>query len=643
MPEQILAGRYRLVRQLGEGGMGQVWEARDEVLGRLVAVKVISLLSGGGSRGGEARARFLREARITAALQHLNIVTVHDLGETESEDGTTPFLVMELLRGEGLDAVMRRHPIALRDVARWGTQMCDALAEAHAAGILHRDIKPANIVISASGTVKVLDFGIARAADPSVTGGRLTQTGFIVGTPQYMAPEQARGFPEQRSDLYALGCVLFEMITGRLPFRAADTVSYLSAHLTQEPPAPSSVAAGIPSAWDEVVLTLLRKDPGQRYASAAAVSGALQRLGRGSGNTPTAVDHAETAGQDGARARPAEGSSPSPLPAAQASTTQGWRERSPEDLRPDPSGELNPSHRITITAEKKAVAVAFCPGRDRVVFALNDGTVVVADFLGREQFRLVHRSRWSEGANVAVSPDGTRLATVRTRDKSLRIWDAVTGSEVLRFDHEARAHRLVFSPDGNQIATVGGNWVRLWDARTGELLVKTRGRSRSTFEVAFSPDGRRLAVAGGEKVSIVDVASGGRLLDIAVEDAKVSLGGVAFSPDGNRLAVPVLIAKAATTGLYIVDSFSGSKLVEIPFGVSSVPYARLAFSPRGNWIAASPGRHALVWDADTGKLLLRATHSKFVHDMAFSPDGAMIATAAADRTVQIWNIARVPS
>lgn len=243
--------------------MGQVWEARDEVLGRLVAVKVISMLAGGGSRGGEARARFLREARITAALQHLNIVTIHDLGETESDDGVAPFLVMELLRGEGLDAVMRRRRISLRDAARWGAEMCDGLAEAHAAGILHRDIKPANVVVTASGTVKILDFGIARAADPSVGDRRLTQTGFIVGTPQYMAPEQARGHAEQSSDLYALGCVLFEMITGRLPFRAPDTMSHLAAHLTQEPPAPSSVAEGIPPIWDEVVLTLLEKDPGR--------------------------------------------------------------------------------------------------------------------------------------------------------------------------------------------------------------------------------------------------------------------------------------------------------------------------------------------------------------------------------------------
>lgn len=278
MRDQLLGGRYRLVRQLGEGAMGQVWEAQDETLSRPVAVKVISLLAGGGNRGNEARARFRREALITARLQHPNIVTIHDLGETGTGDNKAPFLVMELIRGEGLDAMLRRGAVPLPDAARWGAQICDALAAAHDMGVMHRDIKPSNILITPSGLVKVLDFGIARAADPYATADRLTQTGFIVGTPPYMAPEQARGFPEPRSDLYALGCLLFELITGRLPFQAPDTVGYLLAHLTQEPPTPSSLSTGIPSAWDDILLTLLDKDPDRRYPNAADLSRALRQL-----------------------------------------------------------------------------------------------------------------------------------------------------------------------------------------------------------------------------------------------------------------------------------------------------------------------------------------------------------------------------
>ncbi|MFJ9864240.1 serine/threonine-protein kinase [Streptomyces sp. NPDC101165] len=336
--DQLLGDRYRLVRQLGEGGMGQVWEAQDETLGRNVAVKVISLLAGGGSRGDEARARFLREARITAQLQHPNIVTIHDLGQTSAGNERVPFLVMELVRGEGLDTMLRRGVVTLADVARWGALISDALAEAHASGIMHRDIKPSNILVTPSGTVKVLDFGIARAADPYATADRLTQTGFIVGTPPYMAPEQARGFPEPRSDLYALGCLLFELITGRLPFQAPDTVGYLSAHLTQEPPTPSSVSTGVPSAWDDLVLRLLEKDPAQRYPNATDLSQALRHLDR------TAEPAGGAAPPVGGATEPPSMAATIPLPPVAAT-----RRASSVPPRPDTASMPTPARRGRVT------------------------------------------------------------------------------------------------------------------------------------------------------------------------------------------------------------------------------------------------------------------------------------------------------
>ncbi|MFI5659984.1 PQQ-binding-like beta-propeller repeat protein [Streptomyces sp. NPDC051684] len=294
MVDRILADRYRLVRPLGQGGMGEVWEARDEILGRPVAVKVISMLAGGGSTADEARARFLREARITAALQHPHIVTVHDVGTAVTPEGSTPFLVMELLRGEGLEAAVRRGPVGGAQAARWGGQICEALAEAHAAGVLHRDIKPANLFVTPSDRIKVLDFGIARAADASATDGRLTRTGLVIGTAAYMAPEQARGYPEQSSDLYAMGCVLFELRTGRLPFTAPDTLGFLTAHLNDAPPVPSSLAPDLSPAWDSLILRLLAKDPGDRYGSAIELGDALRELEeRAAPATPVPAPRAE--------------------------------------------------------------------------------------------------------------------------------------------------------------------------------------------------------------------------------------------------------------------------------------------------------------------------------------------------------------
>ncbi|WP_236242712.1 WD40 repeat domain-containing serine/threonine protein kinase [Streptomyces sp. CC228A] len=605
---------------MGAGGMGQVWEARDETLQRPVAVKVVSLLAGGGSRGDEARARFLREARITAALQHPYIVTVHDLGEAQAEDGRTPFLVMELLRGEGLEVALRRGPVAQEAAARWGAQVADALAQAHAAGVLHRDVKPANILITAAGTVKVLDFGIARAADSSAGGGRLTRTGFIVGTPQYMALEQARGYPEARSDLYALGCVLFEMLTGRLPFDAPDAMGHLTAHLTQEPPAPGSLAPAVAPAWDELVLTLLSKEPERRFGSATEVAAALRRLERGMAYTPTRVSP------------PASPASPprTAVPAPPRPATAATPRPATQSAGPRPRG-------ATLTADRGVTAVAFCCGGDRVAYAMDNGTVVVTDLAGRQRYEITHRAGWRETARLAASPDGTLLATVRRPDKALRLWDAATGAGVLAIEHAEKAHHLVFGQGAARIASAGGDRVQIWDTRTGRLVLSARGRAAGPRDAAFSPDGTRLAVGAPRSVSVLDATDGRPLVDIPLDKAMVAPGAMAFSPDGARLAVPVLLQRPSISqGAAVVDSYTGRRLLTLHLDEALDTRVRVAFSPLGDRIATSGGRRACLWDARSGALLLQVpSPATSVHDAAFSPDGTMLATADADRTVRV--------
>jgi serine/threonine protein kinase len=616
-------GRYRLVRRLGEGGMGQVWEGNDETLGRPVAVKLISVLAGGGSRGEEMRARFLREARITAALQHPNIVTLHDLGEAEAEGGTTPFLVMERLRGEGLDGVLRRGPVTLTAAVRWGTQICDALGEAHVNGILHRDIKPANIVITTSGLVKVLDFGIARAADPSATDDRLTQTGFMVGTPQYMAPEQARGKPEPRSDLYALGCVLFEMITGRLPFLGSDALSYLSAHLMEEPPMPSSVAPGIPGEWDSAVLRLLRKEPAERYRSASAVARELRRLKRGEGLEP-----ARSAGY---------------------TSTVVSGTASPDTRLTQSPGQFRATHMRTVTIGQAVVDVAFSPEGDRLLLTLGRETVLMTDLAGREQLRLELPRHPSGGgqAAAAISPKGACLVTVSPDNKTLCSWDVSNGSELWRAVERLAIGKPTFSPDGTVLATANAdNTIRLRDPSTGEVLTELRTEGGGLPCAAFSPDGNLLATTVSiDEVALFRTVRGDERAVLQIQPSRAGwVTSVAFSPDGSRLATshsPLLDGYRGDT--YVWSTSTGTRMLRVGCGKALRTGARrwpgnhVAFSKRGDVFATAEGDStARLWAANTGEELLAITHDKEVNGVALSRDGGLLATASQDGTVQLW-------
>src|SRR6185312_6245147 len=261
----VLGGRYTLLAVLGTGGMATVWRARDETLGREVAVKVL------GPRHAadpEFLARFEREARHAAAVSHPRLVTVFDCGV----EGDTPFIVMELVAGRTLRQVLDEAGILPpgRAVAI-AAAVCEGLEAAHAAGLVHRDITPANIVLN-GGEVKVLDFGIARADGTRAA----TAAGMVLGTVAYLSPEQASGRPaDPRSDLYSLGCVLFEMLTGRPPFTADSAVGLAYRQVHDDPGLPSAWRPGLPASLDQVIARLLAKDPSSRPPTAAAARAAL--------------------------------------------------------------------------------------------------------------------------------------------------------------------------------------------------------------------------------------------------------------------------------------------------------------------------------------------------------------------------------
>jgi serine/threonine-protein kinase len=256
-----LPSRYATPELIAYGGMGEVYRATDETLGRTVAVKVLSERY---ARNEEFHARFVREARTAASLSgEANVIVIHDVGESGDD---LPFIVMEYVPGGTVADRLRAGRVAPEQSLLWLEQTADALDRAHARGIVHRDVKPANLLVAEDGTIRVSDFGIARAAGDDT----LTAAGSVLGSSGYMAPEQARGEPSTpASDRYALACVAFELLTGRRPFERDNPTVEATAHATEAPPSPREVDPSLPAALDAVFARGLAKRPGERYASCA--------------------------------------------------------------------------------------------------------------------------------------------------------------------------------------------------------------------------------------------------------------------------------------------------------------------------------------------------------------------------------------
>jgi serine/threonine protein kinase len=271
-------GRYRIARLLGEGGMGRVYLAIQPAIGSRVAIKILAEAC---ARNPDLLDRFFAEARAVNLIHHENIVSVLDMAQLA--DGR-PYIVMEYVEGQTLAAIARSGPVALGGLVQAMSEVLSALAAAHAIGIVHRDLKPDNIMITAEGHAKVLDFGIAKLA-PELSSGRSprTRTGALLGTPQYMAPEQISGAGgvDPRTDVYAAGIVVYELATGRLPFLGETLFDLMRAHLEQPPPPPRGVRRDLPAALEHVILTALAKKPADRFATAAQMAHALRTAAAG--------------------------------------------------------------------------------------------------------------------------------------------------------------------------------------------------------------------------------------------------------------------------------------------------------------------------------------------------------------------------
>ena len=285
-----LAGRtishYRVIGQLGAGGMGVVWKARDTRLDRLVALKVLPAAK---MSDPERKRRFVQEAKTASALNHPNIVTIYEIDQAGPEGRLADFIAMEFLPGKALDGLIPRKGLRLKEALQYAIQVADALAAAHAAGIVHRDLKPGNIMVNENGCVKVLDFGLAKLTERpgaslftrSETVGEVPASDgdLIVGTASYMSPEQAEGRKvDSRTDLFSFGAVLYEMITGRRAFGGESIISILSAILRDEPKPAAEIVHNLPRDLDRIVTRCLRKDPNRRYQHAGDLKIDLQHV-----------------------------------------------------------------------------------------------------------------------------------------------------------------------------------------------------------------------------------------------------------------------------------------------------------------------------------------------------------------------------
>ncbi|MEU1621430.1 serine/threonine-protein kinase [Streptomyces sp. NPDC005722] len=280
----MLSGRYELVETVGRGGMGEVWRGVDRELGRTVAVKV---LPPDLTRHEEFRSRFRREARTVASLTHRGIAVLHDVGEDTGGEEAVPYLVMEFIEGRTLAEVLGDGPLTMERSAAIMRDVADALAHSHAQGLVHRDVKPSNVMITADGQVKILDFGIAKVVADTAT--RLTATGMTVGTPAYLSPEQIHGAAvDARTDQYSLGCLFYELLTGRPPFTGDSPFAVMNQHLAKDPVPPSALRPQLSFDVDSVVLRALAKQPERRFLGMGALRDALGSLHSGGGLAGTA-------------------------------------------------------------------------------------------------------------------------------------------------------------------------------------------------------------------------------------------------------------------------------------------------------------------------------------------------------------------
>ena len=694
VPESI--GRFRLERELGRGGLGVVYLATDPELARQVALKVprADMLA-----NREIARRFVREAEAAARLSHPHLVGLHEVGH----EGPLCYLVSEYCPGPTLAEWLRQQaePLPARQAALLLLRVAEGIEHAHGRGVLHRDIKPSNVLMvpAAADAVlsreelevspKLTDFGMAKLLEQE--RGE-TRTGAILGTLAYMSPEQAEGHIDRldaRTDIYSLGAILYELLTGVPPYAGKTDVDILRQLVTSEPAAPRRLRQDVPRDLEAIALRCLARRPADRYATAHELAvdlqrflageptnarplGALERAWKWAQRRPAvaaliAVSCAALVGLlvvttvYNARLQRALGESRQLLYVADmrtgfsafengnlATVEEGLNRNLPagggEDLRTTPWKLL---HRWSTAGLRelyrhadKVLAVTYSADGKMLASAAIDGTILVWDVAAARVICDLH-GHTDDVNDLAFSPDGRLLASAAD-DSSVRVWtlDGSAEPRVLGDFSNLAAYGASFSPDGTLLAVACEDTkIRLWNTRDWTLAQTWSAHTERVNQIAFSADGRRLVSCSSDRtVRIFSVEGGDQLTmfeDYKNEDA--SFSRVAFSPDGRSVAAVSWSERVCR----IIDATDGTLIQKLSTSDGAVH--ALAFSPDSR-VLATGQRNGIVrlWSMatyDTSAVLLG--HDAAVRDLAFSPDGRRLVTAGDDATVKTWDLAAV--